>query len=74
MHVSFDSAKGILKVAGWRNDHSPAGRVSTHQMEIRHGHFERRVRVFTPVDADRIRASYSKGFIRVVLPKAGGRE
>jgi HSP20 family protein len=72
MDVTYDCGEGILAISGWRDDLSPPGRVCTHQMEIRHGQFERRVKVLVPIDVDAIQATYAKGFIKVVLPKARG--
>jgi HSP20 family protein len=73
MDVSFDCEDNVLVISGWRDDLSPPGQVCTHQMEIRHGQFERRVKVMVPVDINRIEASYAKGFIKVTLPKVKGK-
>jgi HSP20 family molecular chaperone IbpA len=39
-------------------------------MEINYGDFALEVRLPVPVDRDRIDASYTDGFLKVVLPKA----
>ena len=40
-----------------------------HQMEISYGHFERRIVFRGPIDADRIEAHYTDGFLTIRLPK-----
>jgi HSP20 family molecular chaperone IbpA len=72
LEVTFDPGESVLTIAGYRDDLSPRDRVGTHQMEIRHGAFERRVKVLERVDADAIDARYAKGFIHVTLPKRKG--
>ena len=69
LDVSFDCEDNVLIVSGWRDDLSPPGRVCTHQMEIRHGNFECRIKMLVPVVVDRIDAKYAKGFIKIALPK-----
>ncbi|MCK4960866.1 MAG: Hsp20/alpha crystallin family protein, partial [Anaerolineales bacterium] len=45
-----------------------------HQMEIAHGEFETEVRIPDPIDASNIEATYSDGFLRVVLSKTRPRQ
>jgi HSP20 family protein len=72
LDVTYDPGDSVLTIAGYRDDLSPRDRVGTHQMEIRHGAFERRVKVLAHVDVDAIEARYAKGFIHVTLPKQEG--
>jgi HSP20 family protein len=46
------------------------GPKAYHQMEIAYGDFETGVQVHAPVDESAIEATYSDGFLRVVLPKS----
>jgi HSP20 family molecular chaperone IbpA len=43
-------------------------------MEIDYGEFASEVKVPLRVDSDKIEATYSDGFLKVVLPKATPRE
>jgi HSP20 family protein len=64
--VTFDQR--ILTIRGIRTD--TTARKAYHQMEIDYGEFATEVEVSNPVDASGIEATYSDGFLRVVLPKA----
>ena len=54
---------GIREYSGYRGAY--------HQMEIRYGEFRTQVRLPVSVDDDKIEASYSDGFLTVVMPKRG---
>lgn len=45
------------------------GPISVHAMEIEEGPFRREVELPDPIAVDRIEASYSKGFLWVILPR-----
>jgi HSP20 family protein len=57
-----------LVVTGTRIDGGPARRAY-HQMEINYGDFRAEVDLPVAVDEQRVDATYSDGFLRVVLPK-----
>lgn len=57
-----------LVVRGTRQD-APERRAF-HQMEIRYGEFAIELELPVYVDADRVQAVYSDGFLRIDLPKA----
>jgi HSP20 family molecular chaperone IbpA len=40
-------------------------------MEINYGRFQRKVKIFTPIDKDKISATYENGFLKIRLPKKG---
>jgi HSP20 family molecular chaperone IbpA len=63
--VAFE--KNILLVSGVRPD--APDRRAYHQMEIRTGKFAAAVAVPFPVDVDSATATYTDGFLTVVLPK-----
>lgn len=58
----------VLTVQGIRSD--VAERRTYHHMEIRFGEFNAEVELPVPVIPDQVQASYTAGFLRVVLPKA----
>jgi len=61
--------KGIIKIAGVRNNPIADPKRRVHQMEIDFGPFERRVRIRVPIDEDRIQAVYKDGFLIIKVPK-----
>lgn len=60
----------VLTVRGERPDASRKKKHEFQQMEIDYGHFERRIRVASHVEAKFASASYSNGFLLITLPKA----
>ncbi|MCJ7569886.1 MAG: Hsp20/alpha crystallin family protein [Anaerolineales bacterium] len=68
--VTFD--RQILSIRGARPDTNIC--KTYHQMEIDYGEFASDVQVPSRVDSDKIEATYSDGFLKVVLPKAVPRE
>jgi HSP20 family protein len=64
--VSFEEQ--TLSIRGRRPD--IGGGKAYHQMEISYGEFLVDVYLHSPVDHERIEATYRDGFLRVVLPKA----
>lgn len=56
-----------LSIRGMRSDLSE--RRAYHQMEIRFGEFMTEVELPAAVDAEGIAATYSNGFLRMLLPK-----
>jgi HSP20 family protein len=57
----------LLRIRGTRPESS--GTRAYHQMEINYGDFVLEVRLPVPIDRERIDASYSDGFLKVLLPK-----
>lgn len=57
-----------LVIRGTRQD--IAERRAYHQMEIRFGEFSIELELPHPVEADQVKAVYTDGFLRVLLPKA----
>jgi HSP20 family protein len=65
-NVTFEGH--ILAIRG--NRHDSNARKAYHQMEIDYGEFITEVHVHIPIEAAKIDASYSDGFLRIQLPKA----
>ena len=61
----------VLVITGVRGDPSP--KVAYHQLEIRYGEFRTEVYLHWAVEHEGIVATYSDGFLQVVLPKIRSR-
>ncbi len=57
-----------LTVSGCRND--PADKLACQQMEISYGEFQSSVRLPCDVDESDAGATYERGFLHILLPKA----
>lgn len=69
--ISVTFERPTLWIRGSRGE--PSGSKAYHQMEIAYGDFETGVHIHAPVEESGIEASYSDGFLRVVLPKSQAR-
>ena len=69
--LSVSLTDRVLIITGVRQDPSP--KVAYHQMEIRYGDFRTEVFLHWAVEQESIVATYSDGFLQVMLPKAGAR-
>lgn len=67
--ISVVFSNHILTVSGRRRDDSAQQKVCFYQVEIRHGYFERKIKIPKHVDANNIHATYENGFILVTIPK-----
>jgi HSP20 family protein len=67
--VDVSVVDGAVVLRGVRRRRVGDGRVYQH-IEIDYGRFERRVPLSDPVEADGVDATYSRGFLTVVLPIA----
>ncbi len=72
LNISVIFERQVLSIRGVRPDTNVC--KTYHQMEIDYGEFVSEVRVPFRVDSDKIEATYSDGFLKVVLPKAPPRE
>jgi HSP20 family protein len=64
---AVDIERQLLTIRGARRESE--GMKVYHQMEVAYGEFLSEVRIPTPVVSDDIKATYSDGFLRIVLPK-----
>ncbi len=68
--ISVQFSDQILTVSGKRGDDSTHQKVCFYQVEIRYGHFEKKIKIPKQVDANNIHATYENGFIMITIPKA----
>ena len=68
--ISVVFSDHILTVSGRRRDDYAHQKVCFYQVEIRHGYFERKIKIPKHVDANNIHATYENGFIMITIPKA----
>jgi len=69
--LSVSLVDRMLVITGVRHDPSP--KVAYHQMEIRYGDFRTEVFLHWAVEQENIVATYTDGFLQVMLPKVGAR-
>ncbi len=67
--LSVSYSDRVLTVTGFREYSGRRG--AYHVMEIRYGEFRTQVRLPVSVDDHKIEASYSDGFLTVMMPKRG---
>jgi HSP20 family protein len=72
LNISVIFERQVLSIRGARPDTNVC--KTYHQMEIDYGEFASEVQVPFRIDSDKIEATYSDGFLKVVLPKAPPRE
>ena len=65
--ISVTLEKGMLSIRGMRVD--TGDMKAYHQMEIAYGEFETKIKMPRKVEKDQIEATYSDGFLRVLMPK-----
>jgi HSP20 family molecular chaperone IbpA len=68
VEISVTLEEQLLRIRGLRRE--ATGARAYHQMEINYGDFDLEIRLPVLIDRDGIDASYSDGFLRVLLPKA----
>lgn len=65
--VSLEVEENVLRVSGTRSDQRHPDAIY-QQMEITYGRFERAVMLPPEVDATKASASYSGGYLEIVMP------
>jgi len=68
--VGFDGRRGLLTIAGRRDDRHGKRKIGFHQLEITYGAFHRQVPLPVPILADTAKATYVNGFLEVSFKKA----
>ncbi len=67
--VSLDIGSGILTISGKKRFEREKNRENYHIIERHYGAFKRSFTVPETIDPDKIKATYEKGVLEVVLPK-----
>jgi HSP20 family protein len=68
--VEVSVENGVLRVKGVMDEKKEEKEKGYWRREIRRGSFERRVRLPVPVKENAVEATYEKGVLRIVMPKA----
>jgi len=68
--IDVSATRDSLTIKGERKPAPVEEARGWHRRERDHGVFNRSISLPTPVDPDKIRASYVNGVLEVVLPKA----
>ncbi len=68
--ISISIENDNLIISGESKEENEEERKGYYKKEIRRGSFERMVRLPMPVDEDKINATYEKGILKVIMPKA----
>lgn len=68
VEVSFED--GLLHVSGERIEESVGEKAQFHRIERVHGRFSRAIELATPVQADKIKATFRNGVLSIEVPKA----
>jgi HSP20 family protein len=71
-HIRIDLFEGVLTIRAERPPDPALKRDQAQQVECRYGSFVRRLTLPSPIDPDRIRATYRDGVLDVRLPKPVG--
>src|SRR5512137_2264463 len=67
--VSVTLSNGVLTLKGEKKSEREEKKENYHLMERNYGKFERSFQVADAVDDDKVKASFEKGVLKVVLPK-----
>ncbi len=68
--VEVSVEDGVLKVRGTMDEKKEEKEKGYWRKEIRKGSFERMVRLPVPVKENAVEATYEKGILKIVIPKA----
>jgi HSP20 family protein len=68
-NVAITLRDGILSLKGEKKSERDERKDTYHLMERSYGSFERSFQLPDTIDEDRIKADFSKGVLRVVVPK-----
>lgn len=68
IEVTVDN--GVLALRGEKKEEKTTEEAGYHRVERRYGQFERRIRLPQYVDANKIKATYKDGVLKLTMPKA----
>jgi len=68
--INISVEDGVLKISGTKEEKKEEKKKGYWKKEIRRGSFERMVSLPAPIKEDKIEASYEKGILKIIMPKA----
>jgi HSP20 family protein len=68
LEVSLDD--GVLVISGEKRESVREEGETRHYSEHRYGQFRRSLKLATPIDADRVKATHTNGVVTIELPKS----
>ena len=67
--VEVTLTQGVLTIKGEKREEHQENKGDIHRSECRYGMFERSVQLPADIDADKAKASFKNGVLKVTLPK-----
>lgn len=67
--VEVTLTQGVLTIKGEKREEHQENKRDFHHSELRYGMFERAIQLPADIDADKAKASFKKGVLRITLPK-----
>jgi HSP20 family protein len=67
--VEVTLTQGVLTIKGEKREENEENKRDSHLSELRYGMFERSLQLPTGIDADKAKASFKKGVLKITLPK-----
>jgi HSP20 family protein len=67
--VEVNLTQGVLTIKGEKREEHEENKRDFHHSELRYGMFERAIPLPADIDADKAKASFKKGVLRITLPK-----
>jgi len=68
--INISVENQVLQVSGVSEEKKEEKKKGYWRKEIRKGSFERSISLPTPIKEDKVEASYEKGVLKIVMPKA----
>lgn len=67
--VEVTLTQGALTIKGEKREEHEENKRNFHHSELRYGMFERSIQLPADIDADKAKASFKKGVLKITLPK-----
>lgn len=67
--VEVTLTQGVLTIKGEKREEHEENKRDFHHSELRYGMFQRAIQLPADIDADKAKASFKKGVLRITLPK-----
>ena len=68
--IEISLHEGVLTLSGERKEEKKEDGAETHRLERFLGRFQRTLTLPSPVDVDKVKATYEEGILTVTLPKS----